>query len=338
MSPRGRKRRRLPSALARLVVVLLFAAVSSSACASPRLHDSLASYKRQVPGGPDPRLEYADAELVHRVRDDAGHLEVFTDPRDDAAAADALATLVEMHRHIAEVLGGPPPRFRLFLRTGVDPQQPVWLLVGISDEPSAFPVPVVGGRIDDGTRSQIVRVMTHEWVEQAVVNHYLPFDLYDLDRATRWVGDGIAELVSALVCVRLGMEGTAEAMVRGRVQELASAKARGHVALRLDQWLRKEGSWAQSMGTPTAEDGALESARYAASLGVWWTCFEKRQDGLLPAFLSGVRALPVNKVDSAQCARVLTEISGVDVASMLATWTVDDAATVLERAAVSMSR
>ena len=320
------------------MAILCAVALSCPCCAYPQLHDVLASYTRRVPGKPEPQLEYADAELVHRVADSTGRLEVFTDPRDDAAAADALATLAEMDHHIGVLMGGAPRRFRLFLRTGVDPQQPSKLIVGIGDEPSAFPMPIAGGRLDDGARRHIVRLMTHEWVEQSVLHHYLPFDLYQHDPATRWVGDGIAELVSALVCVRAGVSDAAEAMMRARISELAVAKQQGHDAPRLDGWLRDEGRGAQYLEAPAAGAAALEHARYAACLAVWWSCFEKRQEALLPAFLAAIREVPSERVDSAKCARVLGDITGVDVTTLLASWTVDEAKVVLERAAIAVSR
>jgi hypothetical protein len=322
-----------PCALASMLALT----ASLFGCATP-LPEAFSTYRLTRPGQPAPAFEYLDRRAARRAADASDRLVVWTLPRDDAAANDAITLLEACGRSLERRLGVEPPPFGLFLATGRDPDRPAHLAIGREPDELVFPLPVTGGPLRPSERFAIVRMMTHEWVEQSLARAYLvPIGLYDRDPYARWVGDGLAELLSVRLTEELLGAAAAAHATESRAAELEAALESDLEAIRLQGWKARVIS-GEEVVRPSDDRAAeaTEAAHYAAALALWLRVDAAGGHGIVAAFLREIVEVPSDELDGEQCARRLRRLSGVDVPVLVASFPTGDALESLRAEAAAL--
>lgn len=256
-----------------------------------------------------PPVEWLDVGRAARTADDDRGLEVLTHPTDRAIARETVALLAEMRPLLTKLLGVDPPPFGMFLRTGFSPERAHRLSVKVIEEHRLlFPMPVRGITLYPDDRLTVTRTMSHEWVETMIVDRLGcegSESMYSRHRNTRWVGDGIAELVGFLVARELASPGLLEASQDLRIRSVG-ADAR---LAPLDAWLAFRGDYTRIV--------SLDLRMYLQAFAVWWLAWERSGPGVVTDFLERFVAVAPEDRTSAKCAAILAELTGLDVPELL---------------------
>ncbi len=185
----------------------------------------------------------------------------------------------------------------------------------------AFGVPEVDGRIFDKHASTLLWLATHETTEGCLILPYFGprCALYRSSRNTRWVGDGIAELVAAIAHERARAEGRSLPAPGDDLDWLLDEWDGGVRAVRLDDWLtiRPPAVGDSDPSTATKTPEISDKTRYLAAEYLCHRWYEsarerghRRPIAALVEWLSGFPAGPTYPELVGRMAR----LGGFDVA------------------------